>query len=342
MKLRTIVFCLFLSCTVALPAAGMQEANASAEPAKIVAYISGPSAMLAELETAFERDRGDVLDIVALGCGPLRQRVWTEYETGGILCDVLWGSDPLVYIALDEAGALYDYVPQGIEQVKSEYRTDGASYTLVNERYGVIIYNTALLQAEHIPTSYADLLDPEYDQAIVHADPEQSSTALALVSALYDCMGRNWDFHARLVDNHLYLAKKNSDVPSKVMGREFLLGIAPHDEAIRLQNKAKKEGYDSELGLVWPKEGALAIQRPIAISKKEGRSPEQQALCEQFVDFMIGKEAQAITVKYAFISVRDDVALPTGIPSDPVLFAVDWAYLSEHHDAIKAEFHALY
>lgn len=327
-----------------LYAAGVSEvgvAEDSVQNAKIIAYISGPATMLQELEQAFEKERGDVLDIVALGCGPLRQRVWTEYQTGGILCDVFWGSDPLIYMALDAEGALMSYTPKGIEALKKEYLTDG-NYTLVNERYGVILYNTSAIQDEHVPRAFSDLTQSAFDHAMVLADPQQSSTALALVSVLYDLKGRNWNFHESLVKNHLYLTKKNSDVPSKIMSREFLLGIAPHDEALRLQKKAKKEGYPSELGIIWPQEGSLAIQRPIAISKKADRTDRQQELSEQFVDFMISQEAQLITVKYAFVSVRSDVSLPAGVPSDCKIHQVDWKFLSEHQDEIRTQFNALF
>ena len=349
MNYRVLYKIVLLSLLIFLPlafsgAAGVNEMNVlddSAQTEKIMAYISGPATMLQELEQAFEKDRGDVLDIVALGCGPLRQRVWTEYETGGILCDVFWGSDPLVYIALDAKGALQDYTPKGIEALKPEFLTDG-NYTLVNERYGVILYNTSLIEDDNIPKGFSDLAKPAFDQTIVLADPQQSSTALALVSTLFDLKGRTWDFHKSLIDNHLYLTKKNSDVPSKIMSREFLLGIAPHDEALRLQKKAKKEGYPSELGIVWPQEGALAIQRPIAISKKEGRTEAQQKLSEQFVDFMISQKAQEITVKYAFVSVRSDVPLPQGVPSNCKVHQVDWKYLSEHQDTIRTQFNALF
>ncbi|MCH3916368.1 MAG: extracellular solute-binding protein [Spirochaetia bacterium] len=336
-------FLLVLSAMVlvgsALFAEGVEEVNEPDE--KITAYISGPSAMLQELEQAFEKDRGDVLDIVGLGCGPLRQRVWTEFKTGGIRADVFWGSDPLLYIALDEAGALDPYVPQGIEQLKPIYRTKG-NYTLVNERYGVILYNTDLMPADQVPTSFADLTKPEYDHAVLQADPEQSSTALALVATLYDMKGRNWDYYKSLVNNHLYLAKKNSAVPSKIMEKEFLLGIAPDDEALRLQKKARKGGYPSSIGIVWPSEGALAIERPIAISNNPERSQKKEQLARAFEDFMISKEAQEITLKYEFISVRSDLSLPAGIPDNFSVHRVDWKYLSEHQDEIKTQFNALF
>ncbi len=102
----------------------------SGEEGKITAYISGPATMLKALEDAFEADKGDVLDIVQLGCGPLRQRVWTEAESGCINADVFWGSDPLIYEALSEKGALENYTPKGYDNLADKYKVD-KPYTLV-------------------------------------------------------------------------------------------------------------------------------------------------------------------------------------------------------------------
>ncbi len=306
---------------------------------KITAYVSGPAAMLQQLEASFEEGRGDVLDIVALGCGPLRQRVWAEAESGGIRADVIWGSDPLVYIALDERGALERYRPAEYDAIKPLYRTE-RSYVLVNERYGVVIYNDAAVVGDRVPKSFADLADAAYAGAVVLSDPTQSSTGLALVATLWDVKGRSWDLFGALASGGVFLAKKNSDVPGKIMEGEFDIGVAPHDEASRLIAKAKKDGYPPNLAICWPEEGSLAIQRPIAISANAARPEANERLAREFVDFMISRKAQAITVSFGFYSVREDVPAPKGMPADPRAHRVDWEYLSEHEAEIRDGFAA--
>lgn len=325
--------------------AGGQQDEAPAaytgEEGRITVYWSGPQNMLQKLEEAFEKDRGDVLDCVQMGCGPLRQRVWTEMESGGIQADVFWGSDPLVYIALDEQGALDDYQPAEKAAMKDVFQIED-NFTLVGERYGVIIYNKDVLTENDVPQLFSDLTDAKYEGGIIHADPAQSSTALALVCGLWDVNGRSWDGQQALVDNGLVLTKKNSDVPNKIQEGEFEAGIAPHDAVIRLLKKAKKEGYPTPLAISWPQEGALAIQRPVAISRNESRPEENQAIAEAFVDFLISPKIQKMMSNAGFVSVLKDIPATPGVPENLNIHRVDWHELADQQEDIREGFASLF
>ncbi len=337
-RLALVVGILVVLTTFAYAQGTKEEAGSSTKKGEhITFYASGPAAMLEKLEEVFEKEHGDVIDLVQMGCGPLRQRVWTEMQSGSIKADVFWGSDPLLFDALDKKGVLDGYVSKHSSAMKDEFLTD-KNYTLVNERYGVIIYNGDKLQGDRVPRSYLDLLDPSLKGKITHADPAQSSTALAIVASLWDMFGRDWSYQTSLVKNGLFLARKNSDVPSKIQEGEFDVGIAPHDAVLRLQKKAKMEGYPTPLMISWPEEGALAIPRPVAISKNASRSPEMQLVAQDFVDFLLSKQAQMITANSSFISVRKDVPLPQGIPGDLKVQRVNWDELSEIQDTIRDEF----
>ncbi|WP_319559296.1 extracellular solute-binding protein [Marispirochaeta sp.] len=342
-NILTIIIALSLLSSASLFSSGSGEKQVttySGTEGRITVYVSGPENMLNKLEEVFESTEGDVLDLVQMGCGPLRQRIWTEYESGGIQADVFWGSDPLIYNALDAAGALEPYTPREADMLKPEFVT-GHDYTLINERYGVVIYNREKLSGSK-PSGYAALLDPGYRDRMVHADPTQSSTALALIGGLRELMGNDWNYHRNLVDNGLFLARKNSDVPSKIQEGEFDAGIAPHDAVLRLQKKAKKEGYPITLAICWPEEGAIAIQRPLAISKNPMRPEENSRIAQSFADFMLSKKAQQITVQFGFVSVRRDLPATPGIPDDIPVYRVDWDSLSEKQYAVRSGFSDLF
>ncbi|MGD1823180.1 MAG: ABC transporter substrate-binding protein [Pleomorphochaeta sp.] len=342
MKKCLIIFCSFFF-VASLGAKGVNEENTTqkygGEEGKITAYISGPENMLKELEKTFEEERGDVLDIVQLGCGPLRQRVWAESETGCINADVFWGSDPLLYEALADKGLLEDYKPKGYENIDDKYKSD-KPYVLVSERFGVIIYNKDKVNSDI--SSYNDLLDKDYYNQIVHSDPAQSSTALAIIASLWDLEDGSGSYYSKLIENGLFLAKKNSDVPSKIQEGEFLLGIAPHDAVWRLQKLAIKKGYETPLAISWPKEGAIAIQRPVAISKNINRYEENEVLSQEFVDFLISEKAQNIILNYGFISVLKDFDLPAGLSQDIVTLNINWEDLAKKQYEINEDFEKLY
>ena len=339
MRKRIIIVTALILLALPVFAGGQSEGVYNGEEGRITVYLSGPAEMLNMLEATFEEEHGDVLDFVHMGCGPLRQRVWTETESGSIVADVFWGSDPLLYIAVDERGLLDPYTPAGAEALREECKTD-RDYTLVSERYGVVIYNEETVSA--VPAGFNDLLDPALEGRIAHADPAQSSTALALVAGLWSVFGNDWEFHQGLGANGLFLTKKNSDVPMKIQEGEFDAGIAPHDAVLRLRKKAKKQGYPTPLRICWPEEGALTIQRPVAISRNEARPEVNQAIAEQFVDFLISKKAQMIMAKFGFISVRRDVPIPEGVPKPLNTVAVDWEYLSLQQNEIRDQFKAIF
>ncbi len=336
-KLKIMVLIMLAVCGCFLFAGGSQEKTTgyNGEQGRITVYLSGPADMLNKLETEFEKDNGDVLDFVQMGCGPLRQRVWAEMEAGGIKADVFWGSDPLLYNALAGKGALENYKPAGIDALKPEFQTEG-SFTMVNERYGVVIYNNEKVNLP--PVSFSDLLDERFANVVCHADPAQSSTALALISGLWELSGSGGDYYKKLSENGLYLTRKNSDVPSKIQEGEFDAGIAPHDAVLRLRKKAKKDGYPMSLEIAWPTEGAVAIQRPIAISRNDDRPEINSEIAHNFVDFMISMPAQKITSQFGFVSVREDLTLPSGVPENLKTRNINWSELAAEQNIINDNF----
>jgi iron(III) transport system substrate-binding protein len=314
---------------------------ASTEPSdKILIYISGPEAMIDRLEEQFEEQNGDVCDFVKMSCGQLRSKVWTEKEAGKIQADVIWGSDPLIYNKLDDAEMLMPLNIKEIDSIDDRYKVDDRDYALVNERYITIVYNKSQL-TETPPTSFIDLADKKYNGIVVKADASQSSTAFAIASSLYQLTGGTSDYFQSLKDNNVMLAKSNGQVPSKIMEGQFLVGIAPHDGVVRLKNKGKKEEFDVPLEIVWPEEGVIGIQRPVAIIKDDSRSKEKYEIASKLVNFLMSKKAQTITTKFGFVSVRSDIE-NTFLPEGAKVYNVDWENVTQNEETIKQEYQNIF
>ena len=306
------------------------------EPAdeKILVYISGPEAMINKLEEAFEEIHGDVLDMSIMSCGQLRTKVWTESQAGEIQADVFWGSNPLVYNLLDENGFLEPLEIENLDSIAEEYHVADKNYALVNERFITILYNTDMIGEGDLPASFADLADPKYADMIAIADANQSSTAFAMATVFYEMSGNNGDFFQGLKDNNIVLTKANGATASGVMEGQFAIGIAPYDPLVRLRNQGKQQDYEVPMGVVWPSDGAIALQRPIAIPVSETRTEGQEAIAQAFVNFMLSKQAQTITVKFGFVSVRTDIENPH-LPTDAEIYYVDWEMGNENEEALK-------
>lgn len=311
--------------------------NVSAADGELNLYISGPQKMVKALEKGFEEVHGDVLNVYHTGCGPLRQKVWTEMMAGSIQADIVWGAEPIMYQALKDKGVLQQYKSSQLNNLKEEYIYGDGYYTAVNARYGVIVYNRGKVAEDDVPESWNDLMDNKWQDKLVMADASQSAMALAITAGLYQIRDNNWDLHQVLAANNVMLTKQNIKAVSTVENGEADVGIAPHDGVLRLIKKAKKKGVKSPLTIAWPGEGAISIQRPIAIIKRE-RSSAQEKLARKFVDYALSKRAQNISTKFGFITVRSDLKLPAGVPENVKSVTLDWKYASSHEGELRAGF----
>ncbi len=346
-KLLSVVICLSLlclaACTESKPVEDGSEESASVQEASenVMVYISGSEGMIDKLEEAFEEKNGDVIDMLKMSCGQVRSKVWTEKEAGQIQADVVFGSDPLIYNILDDEGLLEAVQLTEPEAIKDKYIPVDRDYILVNERYVTIMYNKKQFKDTEIPKSFEDLKNEAYKGKITLADANQSSTALGITCALYQLKGESMNYFEKLHGNEVFLTKSNGQIPSKIMEGEFDLGVGPHDSVVRLKKKAKKDGYEMPVAIVWPEEGALAIQRPMAIIKNDNRSEEKEEIAQKFLNFMVSKEAQIITDQFGFVSVRKDIENKY-LPAEAKVHKINWEKASENESHIKQAYQEVF
>jgi len=89
------------------------------------------------------------------------------------------------------------------------------------------------------------------------------------------------------------------------------------------------------LQLCWPEEGAILIQRPIALVNK-ARSDQQQKIAELFMDFSISESCQKLSLKFGFETVRED--LDFVLFKDVQKMNVDWEKLWNNEDEILEDY----
>ena len=307
----------------------------SREAGRITVYMSGPGSLAKQLEEAFEADRGNILEVLNAGGGSVAKRIWTEMEAGEIHADVVFSSEPLMFLALKEKGQLDNYLSPELSAMQDKYNFGDGYFTPVNARYGIIVYNVENVNENEVPTSWADLKESRWNNRLALPDATQSATALAITSGIEQIFNFDWTFFEAMNANNAMLLKRNSQVAEKAKTAEVDAGFLPHDGVLRSINKDRKDGIDSPLRIVWPVEGAISIQRPIGIIANASRPEENVALSKEFVDFVLSKEAQEIMKKFGFISVRNDVSLPKGVPNNVNSIVVDWDYASENEENIR-------
>ncbi len=336
---RLIVSALTLiSITLLLTASLSASPSYRGTDGQITVYMSGPGSLANRLEKAFEKNRGDVLTVLNAGGGSLAKRIWAEKAAGKIHVDVLLSSEPILFLALKRENLLERYVSPETAAFREAYLFGDGYFTPVNARYGVIVYSTVNVSAKEIPTSFADLKKPHWENRLAFADATQSSTALALNVGIYQAFGNSWELQEAMKANDVMLLTRNSAVATKVKTGEVDAGIIPHDGVLRAIRKDEKDGITSPLAIAWPTEGAISLQRPVGIIANPDRPAKNNQLTREFVDFVLSVEGQEIARRFGFISVRNDVPPPAGLPTDIKKTVVDWQQGSKYEQELRAAF----
>ena len=303
---------------------------------KLSLYFSGSQKMIQEIEAAFEKEHGDVLQVYGF------KRILAEMAAGQIKADLVWGGEQIMYMQMRDHGWLYQYSSPQTSSFNPEFRLGKGYFTPANVMEVVLVYNKRLVNPQDAPATWDDLLDPRWKGRIAFTDITQAPPALVATCGLLQLHAYDWSFFDALKKNGLLLTASFSEVGDRVTAGEALVGIMPHAGALNQINAARKKGAESPLAIVWPTQGAIPLIRPIAIINKENRSDEQTRLAEEFVDFVLSPEAQKIANKYGMITVRSDVALPQHVPAKRITVQLDWGWIYQHQKEIREQFEQIF
>ncbi|MDI3524085.1 ABC transporter substrate-binding protein [Kosmotoga sp.] len=299
---------------------------------QITLYTSVPSAIVAEVEKAFEKANPDI-DVVVWrsGTSKVTAKILAEMKSGGIKADVLWTADPSYYLYLKEKGLLMKYISPESDNIPADFKDKDGYFVGTRIMSVVIAYNTNLLRKSQVVKSWEGLLSSKYSGSIVTASPLYSGTNLVWLYSMIKLYG--WDFLEELGDNGLTIVSSNKTVSQELANGSYKVAVVL-DYMIR---SLKASG--SPVDLIYPEANNILIWSPIGIITET----KQAEAAKRFVDFVISKEGQEILVNYgSLIPVRSDVAMPAGAPKLEDLlkksYKIDWYDLRESTDEIKDTF----
>ncbi len=119
---------------------------------------------------------------------------------------------------------------------------------------GAILLNTEVLKNRNLPTptSYEDLLKPEYKGLISIPDPKASRSGYAFIKGLANAWGDEEavDYFAKLSDNILQFTSGSSGVVNALAQQEVAIGLSLISNTVAAINEG------APLQVIIPKEGA--------------------------------------------------------------------------------------
>jgi iron(III) transport system substrate-binding protein len=321
--------------TSAKPTAASTEA---AKPATggITIYTALEDDQLSEYLPLFQKAYPDIkVNKVRDSTGVVTAKLLAEKDNP--TADVVWGLAASSLLVADKQGLLEPYAPKGLEAVQAQFRDEKnpPNWVGIDAWESAFCVNTVESDKKKlpIPTSWADLIKPEYKGQIVMSNPASSGTGFLSVSAILQMMGEadGWKYLDALHENIAQYVHSGSK-PCKLAGSgEYAIGISFGYRAVKQKNGGEP------IQPVFPKEGSGWDIEANALIKKTNINPAAKT----FLDWAISPE---ISKKYAknfpITAVKTDVPVPAGFPEDPIkqLYPKnDFKWAAANRDAILAE-----
>jgi len=302
----------------------------------ITVYTALEDDQLAEYLPLFQKEYPDIkVNKVRDSTGVVTAKLLAEKDNP--TADVVWGLAASSLLVADKQGLLEPYAPKGLEAVQAQFRDEKnpPNWVGIDAWESAFCVNTVESDKKKlpIPTSWDDLLKPEYKGQIVMSNPASSGTGFLSVSAILQMRGEadGWKYLDALHENIAQYVHSGSK-PCKLAGSgEYAIGISFGYRAVKQKNGGEP------IQPVFPKEGSGWDIEANALIKKANINPAAKT----FLDWAISPE---ISKKYAknfpITAVKTDVPVPAGYPEDPIkqLYPKnDFKWAAANRDAILAE-----
>lgn len=306
-----------------------------ADDQSIVVYTALEDDQLTRYMEVFAQAHPEInVEIVRDSTGIITARLLAEQDNPQ--ADVVWGLAATSLLLAQQEGMLEPYAPAGLENVSPRFRdpADTPAWVGIDVWMSAFCVNTVELDNQNLPmpTSWADLTNPVYKDAIVMPNPASSGTGFLSVSAILQMMGEEegWNYLDALHENIAQYTHSGSK-PCKMAGAgEYPIGISFGYRGI-IQKQAGEP-----IEVVFPSEGSGWDMEANALVKKADIKPAART----FLDWAISDEImQEYAQNFAITSVPTDAGIPEGFPEDPLaqLIENDFEWAASNRESILSQ-----
>ena len=292
---------------------------------KLTIYSALEEEQISYYMEGFREENPEVeVEIIMDSHGVIASKLLAEKENPQ--ADVIWGLSAMNMIQLEEEGALKEYMPKNYNKVGNNFKDlDGnVSWVGMSVPETAIVVNYKELEKLNlpIPTSYEDLIKPEYKGLITMPNPASSGTGYLTVSGLIQMMGEDkayeyMDSLHKNIANYTHSGSK----PAKLAGSgEYPIGITLGYRAVKQMETGEP------VQVVFPKEGSGWDLEANALVNKENIKEEAKV----FLDWATSDQAMDKYSKdVAVTSIKTQNPVPKGYSKDPFNQLIKEVDLSE-------------
>ncbi len=249
----------------------------------------------------FEKATGVKTEMIRMSGGEIFARIKAEKDNPS--ASVWYGGGALTFMAADKEGLLEDYVSPEAANIPDRFKEKDGAWTGIYSGYLGIEGNKKWLDEHNLelPTTWDDLLKPEFKGNIAIAHPGSSSTAYNFLATIVQLKGEEEGFkYLQKFNEQVRQYTKSGSAPGRMAGLgEVPVAIGFLHDAIKYQ----EEGYE-DLIFTAPSDGTGYEIGAVAIIKN---GPDQEA-AKMFVDWALSKKAQELgkTVgSFQFLTNKD-------------------------------------
>ncbi|MCR8726215.1 putative 2-aminoethylphosphonate ABC transporter substrate-binding protein [Frigidibacter sp. ROC022] len=315
-------------------------AEAALAETELTVYTAVEAEDLERYAATFNEDHPDIkINWVRDSTGVVTAKLLAEKNNPQ--ADVVWGLAATSLLVLKTEGMLEPYAPAGLDKLSPQFRDSDTppSWVGMDAWVAALCYNT--VEGEKLgvpaPTSWADLIKPEYKGHVVMPNPASSGTGFLDVSSWLQLMGEEggWAYMDALHENIAAYTHSGSK-PCRMAGAgEAVVGVS---FAFR-GAKTKIEGAPIEI--IIPSEGIGWDMEATAIVA--GTANEEAA--KTLVDWSISPKAMEMyNVGYAVVAIpgmaKPVEHFPDNIPE--MMIDNNFEYAANNREKILSEWTARY
>ena len=226
--------CRLLALLLALSLLCVAFAACGSDKETVVIYSSAEDYSIANLQARLDAEFPEY-DIVIeyLSTGNHAAKLLAEGKSTE--CDIVHDLDYGYLAKLAKAGVLADLSAYDFS-IYTEDSVESDRYLVECRNGGAVIVNTEVLAARGLaePTSYADLLKPEYKNLISMPNPKSSGTGYMFLKSLVNAWGEEeaFDYFDKLTPNVLQYTSSGSGPVNALVQGEVAVGLGMTAQAV--------------------------------------------------------------------------------------------------------------
>ncbi|SFF17387.1 putative 2-aminoethylphosphonate ABC transporter substrate-binding protein [Paracidovorax wautersii] len=313
--------------------------GALAQKTQLTVYTALETDQIKAYQTAFNKVEPDIeIKWVRDSTGVITSKLLAEKANPQ--ADAVWGVAASSMALFEQQGMLQPYAPLNLDAVMPQYRDkkNPPAWVGMDVFGAVVCFNTVEARKKGIPvpTTWKDLLKPEYKGQVVMPNPASSGTGYFDVAAWLQLWGDDagqgggWKYMDALHQNIAQYTHSGSKPCNMAAAGEYVAGIS--FEYRGYTNKAK----GAPIELVFPKEGLGWDLEAFGIYK----GTPKMAAAKKLADWATSKDAMMLYGKNFAVTAQPGVAPKlAGIPADyeARLIKMDFEKSAANRERILAE-----